>query len=74
MVVVTVVECQPLLIALQKDVYATYPQVLAKPDGAVDGTGDRLNGSMRPSDWPREVSNDHSRPESRHCVLDCSWK
>ncbi|KAF2663136.1 hypothetical protein BT63DRAFT_380426 [Microthyrium microscopicum] len=24
----------------------------------------RLNGSARPSDWPREVGNDHSRPES----------
>ena len=25
----------------------------------------RLNGSVRPSDWPREVGNDHPGPESR---------
>ena len=24
----------------------------------------RLNGSVRPSDWPREVGNDHPGPES----------
>ena len=24
----------------------------------------RLNGSVRPSDWPQEVGNDHPGPES----------
>jgi hypothetical protein len=64
MVVVTVRECQPLLIVLRRDVFATYPRDLAKADGAGNGAGDRSNGSARPSDWPREVGKDHPRHES----------
>jgi hypothetical protein len=35
------------------------------PGGAPDGAGDRLNGSVKPSDWPREVGSDHPGLKSR---------